>query len=163
MDAARRRKTILERLGAASGPIPAAALGAELGVSRQIVVGDVALYAAHTNADVATPGVNDALCEALGLPAGVPLKPQVPSTVDKWIFTCPPEDIDTVLDGEQAQRLRAGCGWTWGAGRARTPYGPPPTTGRLRLWRNTGRRFPCFYKQVFTYTMVCTFFSKYRI
>ena len=30
MDAARRRKTILERLGAASGPIPAAALGAEL-------------------------------------------------------------------------------------------------------------------------------------
>ena len=38
MDAARRRKTILERLGAASGPIPAAALGAELGVFR---LGDI--------------------------------------------------------------------------------------------------------------------------
>ena len=46
MDAARRRKKILERLGAASAPIPAAALGAELGVSRQIVVGDVALLRA---------------------------------------------------------------------------------------------------------------------
>ena len=46
MDAARRRKQILERLGAASAPIPAAALGAELGVSRQIVVGDVALLRA---------------------------------------------------------------------------------------------------------------------
>ena len=46
MDAARRRKTILKRLGAASAPIPAAALGAELGVSRQIVVGDVALLRA---------------------------------------------------------------------------------------------------------------------
>lgn len=32
-----------------------------------LVVGDVALYAAHTNADVATPGVCDALAAACGL------------------------------------------------------------------------------------------------
>lgn len=34
-----------------------------------LVVADVALYCAHTNADVATPGVNDALAAACGLPA----------------------------------------------------------------------------------------------
>ncbi|HWC23995.1 MAG TPA: Nif3-like dinuclear metal center hexameric protein [Flexivirga sp.] len=34
-----------------------------------LVVADLALYCAHTNADVATPGVNDALAGACGLPA----------------------------------------------------------------------------------------------
>ncbi|NNG40585.1 Nif3-like dinuclear metal center hexameric protein [Flexivirga sp. ID2601S] len=34
-----------------------------------LVVADLALYCAHTNADVATPGVNDALAAACGLPA----------------------------------------------------------------------------------------------
>lgn len=38
-----------------------------------LVVGDVALYAAHTNADVATPGVNDALARACGLTDVEPL------------------------------------------------------------------------------------------
>ncbi|HET7475802.1 MAG TPA: Nif3-like dinuclear metal center hexameric protein [Dermatophilaceae bacterium] len=32
-----------------------------------LVVNDIALYVAHTNADVAAPGVNDALAEAFGL------------------------------------------------------------------------------------------------
>ncbi|WP_265447106.1 Nif3-like dinuclear metal center hexameric protein [Flexivirga meconopsidis] len=36
-----------------------------------LVVADLALYCAHTNADVATPGVNDALAAACGLPADV--------------------------------------------------------------------------------------------
>ncbi|MCH8628448.1 Nif3-like dinuclear metal center hexameric protein [Arsenicicoccus piscis] len=34
-----------------------------------LLVHDLALYTAHTNADVATPGVSDALAEAAGLPA----------------------------------------------------------------------------------------------
>ena len=38
-----------------------------------LVVGDVALYVAHTNADVATPGVSDALAEACGLRDTEPL------------------------------------------------------------------------------------------
>lgn len=38
-----------------------------------LVVGDVALYTAHTNADVATPGVNDALAQACGLHEVEPL------------------------------------------------------------------------------------------
>ncbi|GGB41731.1 GTP cyclohydrolase 1 type 2 [Flexivirga endophytica] len=33
-----------------------------------LVVADIALYCAHTNADVASPGVNDALAAACGLP-----------------------------------------------------------------------------------------------
>lgn len=38
-----------------------------------LVVGDVALYVAHTNADVASPGVSDALAAACGLEALEPL------------------------------------------------------------------------------------------
>ncbi len=38
-----------------------------------LVVHDIALYVAHTNADVASPGVNDALAEACGLTAVEPL------------------------------------------------------------------------------------------
>ncbi len=38
-----------------------------------LVVGDIALYVAHTNADVATPGVSDALARAAGLDATEPL------------------------------------------------------------------------------------------
>ncbi len=39
------------------------------------VLGDLAIYCAHTNADVATPGVCDALAEAVGLVDVEPLEP----------------------------------------------------------------------------------------
>lgn len=54
MEAARRRQSILARLEGATSPVPAAALGEELGVSRQIVVGDVALLRASGHAVRAT-------------------------------------------------------------------------------------------------------------
>ena len=55
MNAAQRRKAILERLTEASAPLSASVLAGALGVSRQIVVGDVALLrAAGTQID-ATP------------------------------------------------------------------------------------------------------------
>ncbi|QPL05383.1 MULTISPECIES: transcription repressor NadR [Actinomyces] len=54
MEAARRRERILERLNAAGTPVPASTLGSELGVSRQIVVGDVALLRAAGQAIRAT-------------------------------------------------------------------------------------------------------------
>ena len=55
MNAAQRRKVILERLTEASAPLSASVLAGALGVSRQIVVGDVALLrAAGTQID-ATP------------------------------------------------------------------------------------------------------------
>ena len=55
MDASARRQEILDRLAAASGPVSASALAGELGVSRQIVVGDVALLRAGGAQIDATP------------------------------------------------------------------------------------------------------------
>ena len=46
-------------------------------IIHRLIRSDVALYAAHTNADVANPGVSDALARRLGL---VDLRPLVPAT-----------------------------------------------------------------------------------
>ncbi len=46
-------------------------------IIHRLIRGDVALYTAHTNADVADPGVSDALAARLGLTA---LRPLVPAT-----------------------------------------------------------------------------------
>ena len=55
MDAQERRRAILQRLNTATGPVSAAALARELGVSRQIIVGDVALLRAVGHPVTATP------------------------------------------------------------------------------------------------------------
>ena len=55
MNAAQRRETIRQILSRAKGPISASALAAQLSVSRQIVVGDVALLRAGGFAVDATP------------------------------------------------------------------------------------------------------------
>ena len=47
--------------------------GAKGAAITSLVVNDIALYVAHTNADVASPGVNDALAEACGLTDVEPL------------------------------------------------------------------------------------------
>lgn len=104
---------------------------------HQLISSGCAVFAAHTNADSARPGVNDALCETLGLPAGVPLKAQVPSTVDKWMFTCPPEDIEGVLEGVFAAGAGefdgySGCAFTHsGRGQFLPGDGTNPTIGAV--------------------------------
>ena len=55
MDASERREQIRRRLSAATGPISATALAQQLGVSRQIIVGDVALLRAAGAEISATP------------------------------------------------------------------------------------------------------------
>ena len=55
MNAAQRRERILTRLNSAGAPLSASTLAAELGVSRLIVVGDVALL----RAAAAKAGVSD--------------------------------------------------------------------------------------------------------
>ena len=55
MNAVKRRENILKRLVTATEPVSASALAAELGVSRQIVVGDVALLRAGGEQIDATP------------------------------------------------------------------------------------------------------------
>lgn len=55
MNAQERRREILSCLNASQGPISAAALAERLGVSRQIIVGDVALLRAAGETVSATP------------------------------------------------------------------------------------------------------------
>lgn len=55
MNAAQRRGRILEELKVAEGPLSATALAQELSVSRQIIVGDVALLRAAGEGITATP------------------------------------------------------------------------------------------------------------
>ena len=55
MDAAARRQAIARRLTQAEGPVSAAALAREFSVSRQIIVGDVALLRAGGMDIYATP------------------------------------------------------------------------------------------------------------
>ena len=55
MNAAQRRECILTQLSQATAPVSASALAAQLGVSRQIVVGDVALLRAGGAQIDATP------------------------------------------------------------------------------------------------------------
>ena len=55
MDAESRRRAIAAELSGAGGPVAASALGERFGVSRQIIVGDVALLRAGGLEIVATP------------------------------------------------------------------------------------------------------------
>ena len=55
MDAEGRRKAISEILRSSGAPVSAAALGERLGVSRQVIVGDVALLRAAGTDIYATP------------------------------------------------------------------------------------------------------------
>ena len=55
MNAVQRKESILEQLSRADAPVSASALAARLGVSRQIVVGDVALLRAGGAQIDATP------------------------------------------------------------------------------------------------------------
>ena len=55
MNAAQRRGRILEELKVAEGPLSATALAQKLSVSRQIIVGDVALLRAAGEGITATP------------------------------------------------------------------------------------------------------------
>ncbi len=55
MTAAERREEILMRLGSCNAPVSASVLAEELGVSRQIIVGDVALLRAGGAEITATP------------------------------------------------------------------------------------------------------------
>ncbi len=64
-------------------------------IIHRLIRNGVALFAAHTNADAARPGVNDRLAELLGVTPGAPLRP-IAEPFDKWGFTVPVEDAEQV-------------------------------------------------------------------
>src|SRR6201993_475939 len=65
------------------------------------------LFTAHTNADSASPGVSDALAQALGLTVDGVLEPQSGAAdLDKWVVYVPSENAEAV----QAAVFDAGAG-----------------------------------------------------
>ena len=116
-----------------------------------LVRGGCALFNAHTNADVARPGVSDALAGLLGLTGTVPLVPLVPlaplaplaaldaqaAGVDKVTVFVPVADRAALFDALAAAGAGAigdydRCGWwTQGTGTFRPLDGARPVLGAV--------------------------------
>ncbi|AWB84415.1 Nif3-like dinuclear metal center hexameric protein [Corynebacterium liangguodongii] len=67
-------------------------------VIHTLIVGGCALFAAHTNADSARPGVSDVLAELVGIPPGRPIKPKRLGGIDKWGVNVPEHAADAVAE-----------------------------------------------------------------
>ena len=95
-----------------------------------------ALFTAHTNADSASPGVSDALAEALGLVVEGVLSPVSDGTrLDKWVVFVPVTDADAVRDalfdaGAGTIGDYSRCSWAVeGTGQFLPSAGASPTIG----------------------------------
>jgi dinuclear metal center YbgI/SA1388 family protein len=99
------------------------------------------LFTAHTNADSASPGVSDALAQALGLTVESVLeplesRPAVPD-LDKWVIFVPPENTEAVREAVfTAGAGRIGdyshCSWSvTGTGQFLPEDGASPTIGSV--------------------------------
>ncbi len=80
------------------GTTSVAATTAKGRLVQWLVTHGVALHVAHTNADVAAPGVSDALAATLGLSDPQPLDPRPPDALDKLVTFVPREDTARVVD-----------------------------------------------------------------
>ncbi|MCF4006218.1 Nif3-like dinuclear metal center hexameric protein [Corynebacterium uropygiale] len=65
-------------------------------VLHTLIRGGVALFAAHTNADSARPGVNDKLAELVGITPGAPIVAQPAPAKDHWGVHIPAEAVESV-------------------------------------------------------------------
>lgn len=97
-----------------------------------------ALYTAHTNADAASPGVSDALAEALGLQVDGVLEPAAAGDgLDKWVVYVPAVHTEAVREALfAAGGGRIGdyshCCWTTsGIGQFLPHDGAAPTIGTV--------------------------------
>lgn len=97
-----------------------------------------ALFTAHTNADSASPGVSDALADALGLVVDGVLSPAVGGPgLDKWIVYVPDESADAVRDALFAAGAGhigdySHCSWaTHGTGQFLPHEGAVPAIGTV--------------------------------
>jgi hypothetical protein len=95
------------------------------------------LFVAHTNADVASPGVSDALADLFGLQDVQPLQPLAAEPLDKLVVFVPVADADRVLDAVAEAGAGAigdydRCAWrTTGEGTFRPLPGASPTVGAV--------------------------------
>ena len=105
-------------------------------VHRMIRSG-VAHFVAHTNADVARPGVSDALGQRVGLSDLRPLEPQPEAALDKLVVFVPVGQAERLIDALAAAGAgRLGdydrCAWqTVGEGTFRAGPGANPAIGRV--------------------------------
>ncbi|NUU16170.1 Nif3-like dinuclear metal center hexameric protein [Cellulomonas humilata] len=84
---------------------------------HRLVRTGTALYTAHTNADAAAGGVNDALAQVLGLVGTVPLDPAPAEPLDKHVVFVPVEVAERLVDSLAAAGAGAigeytRCAWT---------------------------------------------------
>ncbi len=106
-------------------------------VLHTLIKGGVALFAAHTNADSARPGVNDRLAELIGVAPGRPILPKDPAARDKWGVHVPPaaaEQVRNVLFAAGAGQIGdyAECSFEYGGTGQFTPQpGAAPTEGAI--------------------------------
>jgi dinuclear metal center YbgI/SA1388 family protein len=84
------------------GTTSVAATTAKGRVVHRLITAGVGLFVAHTNADVAAPGVSDALAEAIGLYDVTPLDPRSGEAVDKLVTFVPLDGVERVLDALSA-------------------------------------------------------------
>lgn len=103
---------------------------------HRLISNGVALLTAHTNADAAVGGVNDALAAALGLRDVRPLAPLDGAALDKLVTFVPVDEVQRVLDALAAAGAGAigdydRCAWTTvGTGTFRPGAAANPTIGR---------------------------------
>jgi dinuclear metal center YbgI/SA1388 family protein len=97
-----------------------------------------ALFTAHTNADAASPGVSDALADALGLTVEEVLAPiSTGPGLDKWVVFVPAENADAVREAMFAAGAgRIGdyshCSWSVsGTGQFLPHEGATPAIGSV--------------------------------
>lgn len=97
-----------------------------------------ALFTAHTNADAASPGVSDALADALGLIVEGVLAPVAESSrLDKWVIFVPVENAEAVREAIfEAGAGHIGdyshCSWTvTGTGQFLPQEGASPAIGSV--------------------------------
>ena len=106
-------------------------------VVHRLVTGGCGLLVAHTNADVASPGVSDALAGVLDLRDTRPLQPSASDPLDKLVVFVPTADAGRLLDalsdaGAGAIGDYDRCAWTTtGTGTFRPLPGASPALGRV--------------------------------
>jgi dinuclear metal center YbgI/SA1388 family protein len=104
---------------------------------HRMIRGGVAHFVAHTNADVAAPGVSDALADGLGVVDQRPLQAQPGETLEKLVVFVPVGEAGTLIDalaeaGAGAIGDYDRCAWTTdGVGTFRPRDGAHPTLGRI--------------------------------
>ena len=106
-------------------------------VVHRLLQAGAALHVAHTNADVADPGVSDALAELFDLRDLRPLQPAAGEALDKLVVYVPVDDAERVLDALAAAGAGAigdyeRCAWmTTGTGTFRPLDGASPAIGEV--------------------------------